>query len=195
LFRRILFAFALTLVCASTAPAQNLITNGGFETGDFTGWTQFGETSFTGVCAAGDPTTSCSGYTPYDGAWMASVGAIHAQGGITQTIATTPGASYLISFYLSNGQSPPNSFSISFDGVTLVSGTDVGYMHWQVYQFTQVASSNTAALSFAFDQVPDYFDLDDISVGMVDTPEPTSFALLGTALALGIGAWHRQIFR
>ena len=34
---------------ASAATAQNLITNGGFETGNFSGWTQSGNTGFTGV--------------------------------------------------------------------------------------------------------------------------------------------------
>jgi hypothetical protein len=166
--------------------AQNLVTNGGFETGDFTGWTQFGDTSFTGVCPDGDPSTACSGYTPHSGAWMGSFGAIHTQGGVTQDLSTIAGATYQISFYLSNGQSPPNSFSVSFDGVTLISGTNVGYLHWQLFQFTQVASSNTAALTFAFYQVPDYYDLDDVSVELVNTPEPGPLALVGGAVVLGI---------
>lgn len=186
LFRKTIFVIILTFASGPAALCQNLITNGGFETGDFTGWTQFGDTSFTGVCPADSPSQDCSGYTPFDGNFMASFGAVNSQGGVTQTISTTPGATYLVSFFLSNGADSPNSFDISFDGVTLASGTDVGFMHWQPFQFTQVATSDSATLSFAFYQVPDYFDLDDVSVEVVDTPEPSSFALLSSGLALGI---------
>ncbi len=195
MFTKTLFVFALAFAFASAAFAQNLINNGGFETGDFTGWTQFGDTGYTGVCADDDQTTSCSGYKPYDGDWMGSFGAIGSQGGVMQTIATIPGATYQISFYLSNGQDPPNSFAISFDGVTLVSGTNVGYLHWQLFQFTQVATSNTAALSFAFYQVPDYYDLDDVSVQLVDTPEPASLSLLASALVAGMALKRRFTHR
>src|SRR5689334_4706308 len=107
LFRRTLFIAILTLALMPFASGQNLVTNGGFEAGNFTGWTQFGDTSYTGVCPDGDPSTSCSGYTPYDGFWMGSFGAIHTQGGVSQDISTTPGANYLISFYLSNGKDGP----------------------------------------------------------------------------------------
>src|SRR5258708_34860523 len=47
-----LILLALTAVAALSVayPAKaNLITNPGFETGNFTGWTQSGDTSFTGV--------------------------------------------------------------------------------------------------------------------------------------------------
>ncbi len=195
MFKKFFFVAVLTCTFGCAAFGQNLITNGGFETGDFTGWTQFGDTSFTGVCADADPTTSCSGYTPYDGDWMASFGPISAQGGITQTITTTPGASYLISFYLSNGQRGPDSLDVTFNGVTLVSGTNVGYLHWQLFQFTQVATSNTAALSFAFYQVPDYYDLDDVSVQLVDTPEPASLSLLASAFVAGMALKRRFTHR
>lgn len=85
-------------------------------------------------------------------------------GGVTQTLNTIASQSYDISFFLSNGASHPDAFSVSLDGVTLVSGTDVGYLHWQFYQFSQVATSDSTVLSFSFCQVPDYYDLDDISV-------------------------------
>jgi hypothetical protein len=38
-----------TLSMTDSAKAMNLVTNGGFETGNFTGWTQSGNTNFTGV--------------------------------------------------------------------------------------------------------------------------------------------------
>src|SRR5689334_4677324 len=43
-----LLAGALLLGMAGRANA-NLVANGDFETGDFTGWAQFGDTSFSGV--------------------------------------------------------------------------------------------------------------------------------------------------
>lgn len=66
----------LALIVALTSPvlAQNLVTNGGGETGDFTGWTQFGDTSFSGVCADGSPSVDCSGYAPHTGPFMGSFG-------------------------------------------------------------------------------------------------------------------------
>ena len=46
-----LFVCTTALLCATAWSANaNLITNGGFETGDFSGWFLFGDSSgFTGV--------------------------------------------------------------------------------------------------------------------------------------------------
>ena len=45
----VVFVAAMVLLCAPMAVAQNLLTNGGFETGDFTGWTTGGNFEFTQV--------------------------------------------------------------------------------------------------------------------------------------------------
>src|SRR3954470_5353836 len=156
--KSIAMATAFVCMCAIPAFSQNLVTNGGFEAGNFSGWTQFGDTTSTGVCTDGDPTVDCSGFAPHSGDWMGSFGAVFTQGGVYQTLATSPGTNYLISFYLSNGEHTPNSYSIDFGGVTLVSGNDTGYLHWQFYQFTEMATSSSTTLSFAFYQVLDYYD-------------------------------------
>ena len=42
-------AALLLAVAAPAASAGELVTNGGFETGSFSGWTQFGNTGFAGA--------------------------------------------------------------------------------------------------------------------------------------------------
>ena len=63
-------AFAAMMGLPGQASAANLIVNGSFETGDFTGWTLSGNTGVTGV------TGSFGGVDPEDGSFQAFFGPI-----------------------------------------------------------------------------------------------------------------------
>ena len=91
-----------------TAPCDsvpgNLIVNCGFETGDFTGWTQSGNTGFTSV------TGSFGRIAPNSGNFPACMGPVGSDGLLSQTFGTQAGATYQISFYEANlGGSPRDS--------------------------------------------------------------------------------------
>jgi len=105
-------ATALVLATLFAGAAQaSIITNPGFETGDFTGWALSGDLSFTAV----------DDFSPHSGRFSAglatSVRTPGSTGSITQTLATTAGVSYDIEFWV-NTAVTPNFFSVSFDGMS-----------------------------------------------------------------------------
>jgi hypothetical protein len=180
-------AGAAIVLAASTAGmaanAAELVTNGSFETGNFSGWTQFGDTSFTGV--GGCVGSAC----PTDGVDLAYFGSVNDVGGISQTLATGAGL-YNISFDLSNDQGA--SFTADFGGVTLlVNPPQEGTTH---YSFTDIAVSGSPTLTFSFQDVPSYYTLDDVSVTAAGVPEPASWALMLTGF-FGLGATLRTARR
>ena len=73
-----------TLGLGGSAGAVSIVTNGGFETGSFTGWTQTGNTTFNGVQCPGP------GPTVHGGNCSAFFGPIGSTGGISQTLVTIP---------------------------------------------------------------------------------------------------------
>src|ERR1700760_359082 len=82
---------------AFSAPANNLVINGSFESGDFSGWTLAG----TDVLPGGNDNyygvDSVDAHTGAYGAYFGPVGGVL---NLSQTIATIPGASYEVSFWL-----------------------------------------------------------------------------------------------
>ena len=137
--------------------AGELVQNGGFETA-FTGWTQSGNDGATLL--------STNALYVHSGTNGAQLGPFGSLGFISQTLATTPGASYVLSFWLdspTNGLTP-NEFLVSWNGATLFGQINLPAIGWTNLQFSVTATGTTAVLQFGFRDDPSYFGLDDISV-------------------------------
>jgi hypothetical protein len=157
--------------------AQNLVTNGGFETGDFTGWTQFGNTDFSGaICEV------FSGGSPTEGFCQAFFGPVGSTGGIEQALDVgATGRPYTLDFDLYNSGGAPTSYGASFGGVDLdafpiVDSGAFGYTH---FHFTGDTNAAVETLAFEFQNDPSYFLLDNVSLSV---PEPATLGLLGVGL-------------
>ncbi len=168
---------------AIAADSPNLVVNGSFETGGFTGWTQVGNPTNTGV-TGGDFTTE----PPTDGEYHAAFGAVDDRGGIEQSIATTPGDMYRVSFDFSNAGGLFNIIAIEFADQYLVN--DFGLPPFPYFSVSRDIQAFEAVSDIRFIFLSDnYFLLDNIRVTSLTppapaVPEPASWALM----ILGFGA-------
>ena len=185
-FYSILALVSLLGLGITQSARANLITNGGFETGDFSGWTVFG----TDNDVVGDqPFTS-----PHSGNFQALFGS--GSNSITQNVTTTPGSSYVISFWLAadvrQGGSP--SVSVNWGGSTIFSDSLTSPFGYTEYTFTVNALSPATQLQFQFFSIfGNLFYLDDISVTPPGVPDGGStVSLLGFAL-LGVAVLRRKL--
>lgn len=144
--------------------AQNLVVNGGFETGDLTGWTESGNTGYTGVSTA----------NAHSGNYAAYLGPVGSDVYLDQDIATTPGDTYQVTFWLMNPGGTPSDFTAKFGDATLMSLVDSSAQGYTEYVFDVTATSSLTDLDFAARQDPSYWYLDDVSV--VDTNAPVSWS-------------------
>jgi uncharacterized repeat protein (TIGR03803 family) len=135
-----------------------LVINGDFESGDFSGWTLDGGDDFV-------DDGSLSRITPYSGNFEAVLGTIGQSGNLYQTLSTTPGSSYLLSFWLNSpdGQMP-NDLFVSWNGTVLFEETNAPAFNWTNLQFEIVATGSSTVLDFGFKNDPSYFGLDAVSV-------------------------------
>jgi hypothetical protein len=115
---------------AQSSRATNLVVNGGFETGSFSGWVQFGNTGFSSVQAG----------SLREGVFYGNFGPIGSTGGYQQTIATTAGTSYTLSYAVQFDGGATSVFSASFDGTTVESVTNPPSSAFVYRTFTVVAS-------------------------------------------------------
>ena len=175
---------ATALVFCNPARAD-LVTNGGFETGSFSGWTGTGNTVFNGVTCPGP------GATVHGGNCAAFFGPVGSTGGISQNLATTPGTTYRIDFFFLPDGGNPSSFSATFGGTTLISLTNPPAGPYQEFSFDVIATLSSTALAFNFRDDPGFLFLDDVSVNAV--PLPAALSLFATGLgALGLLSWRRK---
>jgi hypothetical protein len=165
-FQRSLTLLLLFLACSGQARATaGFVINGGFETGDFTGWTQSGNTDDSGV------TTGIA----HSGSYAAFFGPAETLGFLSQELATTAGATYALNFYLQSDGLMPNEFQATFGG-TKIDLTNLAPFAYTSETILLTASSSATLLQFGFrDDSGDLF-LDDVSVSAV-VPEPSSIML------------------
>ena len=107
-------------------------------------------------------------------------------GTLSQTVPTTPGASYLLSFWLNCDGVSPNQFVASWNGTNLMSQTNLPNLGWTNIQFTAPATSSNTVLQFNFTDSTGNFGLDDVSVVQLVQPIITGISLAGPNLLLNV---------
>ena len=116
LVRSLFCAAALLCTVAWNAKAVNLVTNGGFETGSFSGWTHTDPSNFDNI--GSDPLFA------HSGTFHANLGASPGPGSLSQSLTTVAGTAYTLSFFLANDitQRPPiwTSFEVFWNGTSVL---------------------------------------------------------------------------
>ncbi|MGZ4982921.1 MAG: hypothetical protein ACXWG7_08540 [Chthoniobacterales bacterium] len=183
--RSTLCVAALTYAFLTAAASAQLVVNGGFETGDFTGWTVVDPSDFTLVGT--NPAFSNTGTDHAD------LGATGLLGSLSQAITTTPGGTYSLSFALANdGNVPPNEFDVYWNGVQISSITDAASFAYTIYSFNNlVATGSSTGLEFRYRNDEDFFRLDDVTVNVVPELSTTSSVVLGFG-CLGAFCYRRR---
>jgi hypothetical protein len=179
-------AMATTIPSICDADPSNIVTNCGFETGTDSGWTETGNFA-TGWNAISNSVSNSGqnslrlGNSPFQGV-----------AGLSQTLNTTAGAQYTISFFWADqvantgftGDLPNQLFTASWDGTNLLTLTDQESLSFEDFTFT-VTGTGADTLAFSGYSASYWNYVDDVQVDDPPgdpVPEPASLGLFAGAL-------------
>jgi hypothetical protein len=182
--------FALNASAVPATPITNIVTNGGFETGDFTGWTVSGNTGeFTNGSLVNIGVDADSAHSGNFGAFFGPVGDLAY---LSQNLSTVAGTSYDLSFFLrdevgegeSTNMSPirpgggpvTQEFQVFWNGMLIFSiPPNADPSLYSQFNFSGlVATGASTELRFGFRNDPSFWDIDDIVAGANSVPEALS---------------------
>ncbi len=215
-FLVVLVAGGLIVGAHQTVNADSIV-NGSFE--NVSGFV--GDGNDTMILAPGS--TTMTGWTVVHGdvAWIGPTNTFHltapsgggsyfldltgyndgptAYGGVTQTIVTTPGATYQLSFSLGSSAQYgiPDGIMATAGGTShIFTSSSTQLNAWQTETLSFVASSSSTVITLTGYSADFYYiGLDNVSVTLIDpAPVPGSLTLLGLGLAsiAGIGCMNRR---
>jgi hypothetical protein len=216
-----LVAVALAALAASSARAD-IIVNGSFEdpvlsvgearlfgTGSTigTGWTVLGTPGNTNAVyvlqtAYSEPGNAVTAFNAQEGLNSVDLNGAFNQGfasGVRQTIPTSAGATYRVSFYVGRADgnhlyATPSTVDLSIDSGARLSFTNSNStpnaLNWQQFTWDFVATGSSTVLDFFNGQVTNNFSgLDNVSVNGV--PESGAIVLVAGGLLLAALAVQR----
>jgi hypothetical protein len=175
----------VSLLFGGSAVYANLVVNGGFETGDFTGWTVF-STGTGRQAPAVKPTDS-----PYNVSHSGTYDALIPPGAvsdISQTVNGLAGAYYL-DFWLEASAGDDWNVTVTLGTQTVFTHDFLSYFLYTQFVIPVTLNTGSQTLDFNFDTTygagPIFFD----DVSMCPVPEPsTMIAAALLLLPFGLGA-------
>lgn len=172
----------LMVMAGASSVRGELVVNGGFETG--AAWLQLPGGAFPnfGYTAAQAHTGTRS---------FEFANPFARDDSIRQTLATTAGANYTLSFWLYNGQQGNDHLRVSWEGGLVVDmlPVNIPLNTWTQFTYTVTATLNGSELRFAGYDMPDRIRIDDVSVVAVPTPGAMT---VGALAICGLSARRRR---
>ena len=170
---RVAGALALALWAGSVPGQSNVVVNGGFESG-LASWSTTG--FFAQGFDFGIDSTAHTGSSAFFG------GAIESPGFLSQSIPTSVGATYDLSFWVASDGFLPNQFRVVVNGQTLLTRDDILLQPYSTFHTSFIATSPSSQLQFGFRNDSGSLHLDDVSVAVIPEPE------VSLLMAIGLGA-------
>jgi hypothetical protein len=191
-----LFCIALNASALPSTPITNIVTNGGFEAGDFTGWTVSGNTDANATGGFNNIGVNMS--SAHSGTYGAFFGPVGSLAYLSQNLSTVAGMTYDISFFLLNedsggerispirGGGPVDQvFQVFWNGALIFSiPPNSSPSTYSQFNFSGLVATGTSTeLKFGFRNDPSFWDIDDIIAGRSGVPETLSTIWLALPVA------------
>jgi hypothetical protein len=164
----------LTLITPSHA--VNLVTNGGFETGDFSGWT-----------LNGTPSTlfNVSTFQPHSGQYAMFIAEYEVDNDhISQIVSSVSGQQYALEFWLQNFGLGDDGLQVFWEGNLVLEQKPVlaPIDQWTKFTLPVAATTNGSELRLGGFDVPLAIYFDDISLTPIPEPSTLLLAMAGIAM-------------